>query len=80
MKRGNFRLHPGLLSEGCIILPHDSDFALLRNVLLRREKIDLPCMRKLKTYGITEVIANGQSCSQIIPEDYYIFPCNIICG
>jgi hypothetical protein len=33
VKRGNFRLHPGTLSEGCITLPHDSDFATLRNAL-----------------------------------------------
>ena len=62
VKRGNFRLHPGTLSEGCITLPHDSDFAMLRNALLRTQQIDVPCIRKLKAYGSIEVIANGQPC------------------
>lgn len=62
VKRGNFRLHPGTLSEGCITLPHDSDFAMLRNALLRTQQIDVPCIRKLKAYGSIEVIANDQPC------------------
>lgn len=62
VKRGNFRLHPGVLSEGCITLPHDSDFAMLRNALLRTQKMDVPCMRKLNAYGTIEVIANGKTC------------------
>ena len=61
-KRGNFRLHPGILSEGCVTLPHDSDFALLRSALLRTQQIDVPCMKKLKAYGTIEVIANGEIC------------------
>lgn len=59
VKRGNFRLHPGTLSEGCITLPHDSDFAKLRNALLRTQKTDIPCMKKLKAYGMIEVILYG---------------------
>lgn len=62
VERGNFRLHPGTLSEGCITLPHDSDFAMLRNALLRTQQVDVPCMRKLKAYGTIEVIANGKTC------------------
>jgi len=62
IRRGHFRLHPGVLSEGCITLPHDSDFAMLRNALLRTRKIDVPRMRKLQAYGSIEVIANGQTC------------------
>lgn len=62
VKRGNFRLHPGTLSEGCITLPHDTDFAMLRNALLRTQKIEVPCMKKLKAYGTIEVIANGKVC------------------
>lgn len=62
VKRGNFRLHPGTLSEGCITLPHDSDFAMLRNALLRTQRVDVPCMSKLKAYGTIEVIANGKTC------------------
>lgn len=63
VKRGNFRLHPGTLSEGCITLPHDSDFALLRNALLRTQQVNVPCMSKLKTYGSIEVIVNGKTCA-----------------
>jgi hypothetical protein len=62
VRRGNFRLHPGQASEGCITLPHDSDFAMLRNALLRTQKIAVPCMRSLKAYGMIEVIANGKTC------------------
>lgn len=62
VKRGNFRLHPGSLSEGCITLPHDSDFALLRNALLRTTLIDVPCMKALKAYGSVEVIVYGNTC------------------
>ena len=62
VKRGNFRLHPGTLSEGCITLPHDSDFAMLRNALLITQRVDVPCMSKLKAYGTIEVIANGKTC------------------
>ncbi|HFT8555352.1 TPA: DUF2778 domain-containing protein, partial [Klebsiella pneumoniae] len=39
-----------------------SDFAMLRNALLRTQQIDVPCIRKLKAYGSIEVIANGQPC------------------
>ncbi|HIE5390521.1 TPA: DUF2778 domain-containing protein [Enterobacter cancerogenus] len=63
VKRGNFRLHPGTLSEGCITLPHDTDFSTLRNALLRTNKIDVPCHRNLKTYGTIEVITSyGNTC------------------
>jgi len=62
VKRGNFRLHPGTLSEGCITLPHDSDFAMVRNALLRTTLIDVPCMKALKAYGSIEVIVNGKTC------------------
>ncbi len=60
--RGHFRLHPGTISEGCITLPHNSDFALLRNALLRTQKIRVPCMKSLMAYGSIEVIANGNTC------------------
>lgn len=62
IKRGNFRLHPGSLSEGCITLAHESDFALLRNALLRTKQVDVPCMRKLKSYGTIEVVVSGKTC------------------
>lgn len=62
VKRGNFRLHPGSLSEGCITLAHESDFAMLRSALLRTQKIAVPCMRKLQAYGTIEVVAYGKAC------------------
>lgn len=62
VKRGNLRLHPGVLSEGCITLPYDSNYAMLRNALLRTQKIEIPCMKKLMSYGTIEVIANGKTC------------------
>lgn len=62
VKRGNFRLHPGALSEGSITLPHDSDFTMLRHALLRTQRVGVPCMSKLKAYGTIEVIANGKTC------------------
>jgi hypothetical protein len=62
VKRGNFRLHPGTLSEGCITLPHDADYAMLRNALLRTEKVEVPCMKQLLAYGTIEAIANGKTC------------------
>lgn len=62
VKRGNFRLHPGVLSEGCITLSHDSDFAMLRNALLRTQRIDVPCTKKLQAYGTIEVISSGKTC------------------
>jgi len=62
VKRSNVRLHPGTLSEGCITLPHDSDYAMLRNTLLRTEEVEVPCMKQLLAYGTIEVIANGKTC------------------
>lgn len=62
VKRGNFRLHPGTLSEGCITLCHDTDFAILRNALLNTPKMDIPCAKNLKAYGSIEVITNGKTC------------------
>ncbi|EOZ9392379.1 DUF2778 domain-containing protein [Enterobacter cancerogenus] len=62
VKRGNFRLHPGSLSEGCITLPHGTDFATLRNALLRTPKLTVPCMKSLTAYGTIEVIAYGKKC------------------
>ncbi|TPG59364.1 hypothetical protein [Ewingella americana] len=35
---------------------------VLRNVLLRTQLIDIPCMKKLKAYGSIEVIVNGNIC------------------
>lgn len=62
VKRGHFRLHPGVLSEGCITLPHESDFACIRNALLRTKKIAVPCMKNLMAFGMIEVVAYGKKC------------------
>lgn len=62
VKRGNFRLHPGHISKGCITLPHDSDFAMLRNALLRTPQVAVPCAKSLMAYGTIQVIAHGTSC------------------
>ena len=57
--RGLFRLHPGTLSEGCITIAHDSDYALIRNALMSTELIQVPCMRSLMARGWVEVIESG---------------------
>lgn len=59
--RGLFRLHPGHISEGCITIPHNSDFALIRNALMRTDPVQVPCMKSLMARGYIEVIANGIS-------------------
>ena len=63
--RGLFRLHPGHLSEGCITIAHNSDYALIRNALIRTQPIQVPCMKMLKARGFIEVLADGisNSCS-----------------
>ncbi|MEM6161582.1 hypothetical protein AAH446_13680 [Erwinia sp. P6884] len=48
--------------EGCITLPHETDFALLCNALLKSQKRDVPCARDLKVYGTIKVMANGKTC------------------
>lgn len=60
--RGGFRLHPGMISDGCITLAHNTDFALLRNAILRTPKVRIPCTKNLMTYGTIEVIAYGNDC------------------
>lgn len=61
VKRGLFRLHPGSVSKGCITIAHNSDYALIRNALLRTAPVQVPCMRSLMAQGWIEVIANGSS-------------------
>jgi len=58
---GLFRLHPGHISEGCITIPHNSDYALIRNALMRTQPIHVLCMKMLKARGVIEVLANGFS-------------------
>lgn len=67
LKRGNFRLHPGTISEGCITLSSNSDFGTLRNALLRTSMIDVPCMRNLKARGYIEV--SGHEYGKFCPKN-----------
>jgi Protein of unknown function (DUF2778) len=56
---GTFMAHSGTLSKGCITIAHNSDFAMIRNALLRTQQIRVPCMRSLIARGWVEVVANG---------------------
>lgn len=57
--RGLFRLHPGTVSEGCITIAHNSDYALIRNALMNTELIQVPCMRSLMARGCIGVVDGG---------------------
>lgn len=57
VERGLFRLHPGTISEGCITLHRNSDFALIRDRLMNTFLIDVPCRKNLKARGLIEVKA-----------------------
>ncbi|KEA52394.1 hypothetical protein DT73_12575 [Mangrovibacter sp. MFB070] len=59
VKRGNFRLHPGRVSEGCITIAHESDFAMIHNALMNTPLIQVPCMRSLMARGWVEVVDGG---------------------
>ena len=59
--RGLFRLHPGMVSEGCITIAHNSDYALIRNALLNTTPIQVPFMKNLMACGWVKVIANGSN-------------------
>lgn len=59
--RGLFRLHPGTVSEGCITIAHNSDFAMIRNALMNTSLMRVPCMRALMAHGWIEVVANGSN-------------------
>lgn len=59
VKRGNFRLHPGTVSKGCITIAHDSDYAMIHNALMNTSLIQVPCRRSLMARGWVEVIADG---------------------
>lgn len=61
VKRGNFRLHPGTVSEGYIIIAHNSDFAMIRNALMNTSLVQVPCMRSLMARGWVEVVASGSN-------------------
>ncbi|GAA3585703.1 DUF2778 domain-containing protein [Gibbsiella greigii] len=61
VKRGNFRLHPGTVSEGCITLPRHSDFYALRNALLRTSAVSVR-NTGLSAYAVIEVIHNNDIC------------------
>ncbi|WP_296246057.1 DUF2778 domain-containing protein [uncultured Enterobacter sp.] len=59
VKRGNFRLHPGSVSKGCITIANMSDFAMIHNALMNTSLIHVPCMRSLMARGWVEVVAGG---------------------
>lgn len=59
VKRQHFRLHPGVLSDGCITLVNNSEYRTLRNALLNTTQIPVPCMKDLMAYGMIEVVSNG---------------------
>lgn len=59
VKREHFRLHPGVLSDGCITLVSNADFRTLRNALINTPQIHVPCMKDLMAYGMIEVVSNG---------------------
>jgi Protein of unknown function (DUF2778) len=64
VKREHFRLHPGVLSDGCITLVSNAEFRTLRTALLATTQISVPCMKDLKAYGMIEVVNNGfNTCS-----------------
>jgi hypothetical protein len=62
VNRGLFRLHPGQVSEGCITLPSDSDYAVIRKTLLNTNQRQVPRVKNLMSYGTIEVISYGRSC------------------
>lgn len=62
IKRGLFRLHPGQISEGCITLPSESDYAAIRNLILNTRKHSIPGARDMMSYGTIEVISYGRNC------------------
>lgn len=59
VKRGNFRLHPGQVSEGCITIAHNADYARIHSALMNTSLIPVPCMRSLMARGWVEVVASG---------------------
>ncbi|MEX7647420.1 DUF2778 domain-containing protein, partial [Klebsiella pneumoniae] len=61
VKLGKFRLHPGTVSEGCITITHNSDFAMIRNALMNTSLVQVPCMRSLMARGWVEVVASGSN-------------------
>jgi len=64
VQRGLFRLHPGMRSEGCITIPHDSDYKRIRDALMSTAPVLVPCMRNLMARGCIEVIDLGwNSCT-----------------
>jgi len=59
VERGNFQLHRGTVSKGCITIAHNSDFAMIRNALMNTSLISVPCKRSLMARGWVEVVAGG---------------------
>ncbi|MEH2768323.1 DUF2778 domain-containing protein, partial [Klebsiella pneumoniae] len=51
------------VSEGCITIAHNSDFAMIRNALMNTSLVQVPCMRSLMARGWVEVVASGSNIS-----------------
>ncbi len=64
VRRGNFRLHPmgpNQESKGCVTMLRETDFLMLRNMLLRTPTVMIP-NTDLAAYGTLEVIGNEDYC------------------
>ncbi|WP_368542119.1 DUF2778 domain-containing protein [Enterobacter soli] len=59
LRRGNFRLHPGQASKGCITIAHNSDYAQIRNALINTPLIQVPHKKCFFARGWVEVVASG---------------------
>lgn len=59
VKRGNFRLHPGQASKGCITIAHNSDYARIHNALKNTPLIQVPRKNGLLARGWVEVASSG---------------------
>jgi hypothetical protein len=55
VRRGEFRLHPGINSEGCVTLPNDADFKALRNRLLPHKGTHRIGGTQIVCYGVLDV-------------------------
>ncbi|KGT93897.1 hypothetical protein NG99_11320 [Erwinia typographi] len=61
VRRELFRLHPGTISEGCITIPHNSDYARIRQAFMNTSMVSVPSKPSLMARGLIEVVANGSN-------------------
>jgi hypothetical protein len=55
VRRGEFRLHPGSNSKGCVTLPNTADFHALRSILLPNKGIHRIAGTQIECYGVLNV-------------------------